>query len=406
MFIQNTNFVSTTTKTAIAFICSAFLFSLTLPSAFALQDKPAETKTNTIFSGPQVGEALPGFKMKMGFGDQVGKEVDLVTDAGDNPMVIVFIHKKSRPAFGMANTLMRYCNQEGGDKLTRGICFLTADATETQNWLGKISRFFPQNTPVGYSAEGIEGPGELGLNRNVELTVLVAKSKKITANFALVQTSNHVDGPKILAAIAEATGAQKNPDINKYLNSNQAVQDAPISIDPGLMKQIKLINARDASVEQVGEAVDEIEKMITNNKPLQRQLGSLVVRWTRTDRINQLGNETHQAKIKEWAKQYGPKMKRRPQSDRMQSDRAGGDEKLTGLLRSVIQKSNTDEQVDTAAKAVEEYVDSNPAARKELGRITNTLVNSDKLANYGSEHCQEVLKRWAEKYKADTMDKK
>jgi hypothetical protein len=291
---------------------------------------------------------------------------------------------------------MRYCKQEGGDKLIRGICFLTADPTDTQNWMGKIKNYFPAGIPVGFSAEGIEGPGSYGLNRNVELTVLVAKEKKVTANFALVQPGAHVDGPKILAAIAKATGSNAKPDINKYLNSNQAVQDAPIAIDPGLMIQIRKLNAKDATPEMVGEAIAEIETMITDNKPLQRQFGSILAGWTRNKRIDSIGNQEHQDQLKKWARQFAPRMNR--QTDRQQPARGRGDAKLTGLLRNVIQKTNSDEQVDAAAKAVEQYVQSNPAAAKELARITTTVVNSDKLSNYGTAHCQEILKAWAVKY--------
>ena len=118
----------------------------------------------------------------------------------------------------------------------------------------------------------------------------------------------------------------------------------------------------------------------------------------KSDRVNSIGNEDHQKQIKVWAKEYGPKMRRPANRSGMQSDRARGDAKLTSLLRAVIQKSNTDEQVDDAAKAVEEYVESNPAAAKELARITNTVVNSDKLGNYGTEYCQGILKAWAEKF--------
>ena len=382
----------------LAIVCVTFIVSQTVLTSYSFSQDDQPSDADKIYSGPQVGEALPAFKMKLGFGDQAGKEVDLVTEAGENPVVVIFVHKKSRPAFGLANAMMRYCNQDGGDKLKRGICFLTADATETQNWLSKINRYFPKGIPVGYSTEGIEGPGAMGLNRNVELTVIVAKANKVTANFALVQPGAHVDGPKILAAIAEATGGEKSPDINKYLNNNQAVQDAPIAIDPGLLKQIKLMNAKDAEVATVGEAIEEINKMITDNKPLQRQLGSLVMRWVKSDRVNSIGNEDHQKQIKVWAKEYGPKMRRPANRSGMQSDRARGDAKLTSLLRAVIQKSNTDEQVDDAAKAVEEYVESNPAAAKELARITNTVVNSDKLGNYGTEYCQGILKAWAEKF--------
>lgn len=352
-----------------------------------------------VFSGPQVGETMPGFQMKLALGGQAGAEFDLVEQSNSGPLVVIFVHKRSRPAFGLANSVMRYCEQDGGDNLTHGICFLTADPTDTANWLGKIGRYFPAKTPVGYYPGGAEGPGSYGLNRNVELTVLVGKDNQVSANFALIQPGAHADGPKILAAIAAVTGQTGQPDINKYLPSNQAAQDAPIAIDPGLMKQIRMVNSKDAGPVAVGEGLAEIEKMIVDNKALQNQLGTIVVRWVRTKRVDSIGNADHQATIKKWASDYGPKMRRgnRPMN-RQASGNRNADPKLTGLLRELIQKTNSNDQVDAAATAVEKYVDEHPSAAKELGRIANTVVGSDRLSNYGTAHAQEVLKAWAKKF--------
>lgn len=379
-------------------VVAAMAFCLIVATSFAQDDKQVEE----VYSGPQVGEGLPGFTMKLGFGDRAGSDIDIVENAGKSPTVLIFVHKRSRPAFGLANSVMRYCEQDGGDNLHRGICFLTSDPTDTANWMGKIKNYFPKKTPIGYSSEGIEGPGAYGLNRNVELTVLVAKDKKVTANFALVQPGAHADGPKILAAIAKATGGKSNPDINKYLPSNQSAQDAPIAIDPALMKQIRIINAKDATDEMVGEGIAKIETMIKGNKALQNQLGGIVSRWAINKRVNSIGSEDQQAKLKKWAKDFGPKMNRRNrQMDRPRPAQRDSDPKFTGLLRSMIQKSNSDQQVDAAAKAVEEYVEKNPAAAKELARIANTVTRSDKLSNYGTPYAQEVLKAWAKKYQTD-----
>ena len=49
------------------------------------------------------------------------------------------------------------------------------------------------------SLDGIEGPGNYGLNRKVTLTLLVAKGTKVVANFAIVQP-NETDAPKVGAA--------------------------------------------------------------------------------------------------------------------------------------------------------------------------------------------------------------
>ncbi len=358
----------------------------------------AQDQVDKVFSGPQVGEAIPGFNFKPAFGNEAGTDTDFVTAAGDNPIVVVFVHKFSRPAFGLANAVMRYCDQEGGDDLHRGICFLSGDPTETQNRLNRIQNYFPENTLVGYSTEGIEGPGAYGLNRNVEVTVIVANQKKVAANFALVQPAAHADGPKILQAIANVTGSDKSPDINKYLPNNQSIQDAPIAIDPNLMAQIRKLNSKDAAEQQVEEAVTEIEKLIKDNNPLQRQLGSVVTRWVRNKRVDSIGNIEHQTTIKQWAKDYGPRNNRRM---KRQSDQMRQNTELTGLLRGLIQKTNTDEQVDSAAKSIEAFIEKNPAAEKELARITTTIANSGKLENYGTKHCQEVLKAWAEKFEAD-----
>lgn len=73
-------------------------------------------------------------------------------------------------------------------------------------------------------------------------------------------------------------------------------------------------------------------------------------------------------------------------------------EQVRTYLRPVIQKDATDEQVDEAAAAVEAWVEKDEAARKEIARISKTIVNSGKLENYGTPRCQEILRKWAEKY--------
>lgn len=74
-------------------------------------------------------------------------------------------------------------------------------------------------------------------------------------------------------------------------------------------------------------------------------------------------------------------------------------EQIRTYLRPLIQKDATDQQVDEAAAAVEAWIEKDEAARKEIARISNTIVNSGKLENYGTPHCQEILRKWAEKYK-------
>lgn len=80
------------------------------------------------------------------------------------------------------------------------------------------------------------------------------------------------------------------------------------------------------------------------------------------------------------------------------------DPNLRTLLRPVIQKDAKPPDVDKAAKAVEEYLAKNEAARAEVGRIANTIINAGKLEDYGTARAQEYLKKWAKEYGALKKD--
>jgi hypothetical protein len=184
----------------------ALALVLALASQVPAQDeKPAE------FSGPQVGEKLTPFTTKVILGEQAGTEIDLVKSAGGKPVLIVFVSDVNRPSVGLARLLGLYAATKKGDGLSSGLVFLTADATKTEEWMKVARNALPGGVPVGISADGQEGPGAYGLNRKVQMTVLVGIGDKVTANFALVQPSIQADGPKIAQAIVDVLGGGKGP---------------------------------------------------------------------------------------------------------------------------------------------------------------------------------------------------
>lgn len=253
-----------------------------------------------IFSGPQVGEKLAGFKVRGVFEPDAGKDLDFVAAAKSKPVVLVFVHDVNRQSIGMVRILTSYTKSRAKDGLSTGVVWLSDDATEGENALKRIKHALTDGTPTGISPDGREGPGAYGLNRKVTLTILVGNKDKVTANFALVQPSVQADLPKIL----------------------------------------------DAIVKEVGGTAPKVE-------------------------------EIEGAPKREPAKQ---------------------DPNLRGLLRPLIQKDASPEDVDKAAKAIEEYVAKNEAARTEVGRIANTIIDAGKLENYGTPKAQEYLKKWAKEF--------
>jgi hypothetical protein len=141
-----------------------------------------------VFSGPQVGEKLPGFKVRGVFDKDAGKELDFVTQAAGKPIVLIFVHDVNRQSISMTRILSQYTASRAKEGLATGVVWLDDDATAAENTLKRIKHALAQNAPIGISLDGREGPGSLGLNRNVTLTILVGKEGKVTANFALVQT--------------------------------------------------------------------------------------------------------------------------------------------------------------------------------------------------------------------------
>jgi hypothetical protein len=172
--------------------------SLAIP---ALADDEAKE-----FSGPQKGEAVTSFNVRGVLGDKAGEEYDLVKLAKGQPLVLMFVHEVNRPSVGLARVVMTYAASLKEKGLHSGLIFLSADATETEEWTKRASGALPQGVLIGISTDGIEGPGAYGLNRKVTVTVLVAKEDKVTTNFALIQPSVAADSPKIIEAIAAAAG--------------------------------------------------------------------------------------------------------------------------------------------------------------------------------------------------------
>ena len=278
-----------------------------------LAGQPFAHAEDPLFSGPQIGEMLPSFTMNSVLGETAGQEVDFIKQAGGQPVLLVFFHARTRPAFGLSNMLMRYAETRAKDGLHSGVVFLTDDPTKTEQWMRVVENHLaPEAVVYGISSEGQEGPGSYGLNRNVTLTVLVGKNGNVTANFALVQPSIQADGPKILKAIADATGGGKVPTI--------------------------------------------------------AELGGR--RYQNADR------------------------------DRMKKMRRGqeNDPRLTKLLRAVIQKDATAEDVEKTIAEVEKYVADNEAARRQLGRLASRVVGSGRLSTYGTKHAHDALTKWAKSY--------
>lgn len=288
-----------------------FAMILVIAPLFAILSTDIIAADDEIFSGPQVGEPLPSFQVRAVNTDRAGTKIDPLRDAAGKPMVLVFVHDINRQSISMTRILSAYTKTLTQKDLRTTVVFLQDDASEAERTYERIKHALTADVVTGVSIDGREGPGALGLNRNVTLTVLIAKDEKVVANYALVQPSLQVDLPKISKSIAETVGVEA-PSLDSLLTA-----------EPGMNRAAGANAAPD----------------------------------------------------------------------------------LRDLMRPVIQKNATEEQVNAAAKKVEEKADADAAVAKEVGRIATTIVGSGKLADYGTPRAQEFLKSWATKYGKSSTEK-
>jgi hypothetical protein len=154
-------------------------------------------------SGPQVGDSLKDFKVHAFSGNDAGKDVDVLKKLGNQPILLIFVHKITRPALRFLRPVDDHVSKE--NKQAAQVVWLAEDKEKTLEYLKRAQSSLNLKMPIGVSLDGKDGPGTYGLNDKVTLTILLAREQKVLANFALVDP-NETDAPKVIAALDRLLG--------------------------------------------------------------------------------------------------------------------------------------------------------------------------------------------------------
>lgn len=95
-----------------------------------------------------------------------------------------------------------------------------------------------------------------------------------------------------------------------------------------------------------------------------------------------------------------------PRMEPTPSDAAKEPPSLRPWLEPVIRRDASDESIVEAATKLETFLQDNPAAQKEIGRITTTILNAGQIENYGTPKTQSYFRKWATQYGPKQNDKK
>ena len=243
---------------------------------------PARAADEPVFSGPQPGEKLPPFTVKGVYDDAAGQPLDFVTQADGKPLVLVFVHQLTRPSGGLMWCVMAYSESLADKGVQRGVVWLAADVSEAEQYLsGPARKPLDIGAPVGIASDGEEGPGSLGLNRNVTLTIITARGGKVTANHALIQPGLE-DLPKIAADIAALVDAAaptaEQLDAVFYALPHPNVYNAMGrrgARDDRLRQLLKGMTQDSAGEDQVMKAAQAIEGYVGDDRQRRKELAVL-----------------------------------------------------------------------------------------------------------------------------------
>ena len=338
-----------------------------------------------MFSGPQVGERLPALKVRL-LGEKEPRE--LVTSHNGKPVQIIFFHKMARIAFQVIRPVTEFAVKHEKEKNFRTILvFLTDDPPSMERQMKAVAGYLPKEVMVGVSPDGSNGPGNYGLNRNAMMTVLLGQGDKVTANFALGQPSQQVDGPRIAKAIVDLLKVPE-PNYEAIKGGRNRRQQA---VDRKLSRMVNPLLGGDWTDEEAAEKIAEIEKYVGDNKRLKADLGTMIARIAPTGRSKMIPNAKVKAKFDEW-KKLAP--------TRMRMGRQKNDPMVRVLFQPFLNRDADEQSVTEAAAKIVEYAKKNPATRTQIGDICRRIISADRLEDYGTTKAQEFIKKWAKEFKA------
>ena len=293
----------------------SLLTAMTIMMAFAAAALAADVvKPEPVFSGPQVGEKIVPFQVVGVYDDQAGKPLDFVTQAGGKPVMLIFMHKLTRPSAALTRSLMSYAVTREADGLHSYVVWLPpgGDKSAAAEYLTRARKSlnWPADT-VGIAADGEEGPGAYGLNRNVELTILIAKDNVVTANYALVQPSV-TEAPMIAKSITQIIGGEP-PTAEQMTKLSGAgyemKREMPVAGGNELRPLVvAVVQAKDEAERK--RAVEAVERYVADKVERQRDLLAL----SQAMIARGVGDAAVQAQAKRWLERYQPR-ERSPQDD-------------------------------------------------------------------------------------------
>ena len=184
---------------------------------FALWGHPALGE-DTLFSGPQKGETATPFQA-VGVREPLQGKVVEVLGKGDSAKyrALIFVHGLERSMAPLMRIVDAFGNRYKEDMQTDWV-FLSDDLISSRQRLPMVARSLQIKGRMLLSEDGLEGPGNYGLNKQCLLTLLALEGNLVVANHAWVQPGI-ADADDVLTSLATHFGFPDPPSAESLSQS-------------------------------------------------------------------------------------------------------------------------------------------------------------------------------------------
>ena len=282
--------------------------------AFAIKN-PKEFKldgSKEVFSGPQAGETLPKLKVSAVTGDDAGKTFNALGDHDGAQLIILAGPNRTsiRGIIGILR-LVATVNEHSKEPLNPILVYLGDDKNQLAENANRYLQYMNGEPTIGISNDGRDGPGSYGLNRNVSMTIIVARDGKVVYNFPFPEGMLTPD-PHVLGAISEVIHTEPE-QMRQWLVSaaeertraaatNERNRNGGVDIR-ALLNPILDKNASD---EVIDAAAKKIDLVLEGNKAAAASVGALASRMVQGN-LEAYGTKRSQYHLFKWSRLYGAK---------------------------------------------------------------------------------------------------
>lgn len=331
-------------------------------------------------TGPLTGTKLTAFECYANSGPFAGQEsFDAAGVIGNGPGAFLFIHVLNRntvPVLRGVEILTKELSLFGFKSF---IVTLSGDRTAGEEQLQRVNGSLKFQNPMVLSLDGLDGPGDLALNRRCTLSLIVVNKGKVTQSIGFTDTGLH--------------------DLKRIRESfESAIGEIPTQSDE-LLAMAKTLLPEDATALRELAARQAVDLYRANK---QASLDFESSRRYPARQANMRGREARMAgrpnatqrgdRPKEESAQRAAPKKGDSQPTQVRRGNPPTDSQLNSLLRSFIRQGNGNDRVDEVFASIENRAKESDELDKEAIAMFQLMLSFPD--RYGSEHAQKLAKRF------------